>query len=188
MSPSKPAVSAPAVFLALGSNLGDRRGHLAQAGAALGAAPGIRLVAASSLYATAPVGLPGEPEFLNAVVEIRTELAPEALLQTCLEIERGLGRVRDAAAPKGQWRSRPIDIDVLLWGELRQASPTLTVPHPRLQERAFVLLPLAEIAPGWRLEGRTIAEWAAASDASGVRRLPGGAAWIVRESRPAGPR
>jgi len=182
MSLSKPASNAPVAFLALGSNLGDRRSHLAQAVEQLRAAPGVSVTAVSPVYATEAVGMPGEPGFLNAALEIRTELTPEDLLATCLEIERRLGRVRPQ-------RSRTIDIDLLLFEDRRLSAARLTVPHPRMKERAFVLVPLAAIAPGRVLDGRTIAEWASGVDASGVRRLEEGGLGPapVRGIPPAGP-
>src|SRR5471030_2536714 len=114
MSPSKPAVTAPAAFLGLGSNQGDRAALLADALARLDSAPGVRLMALSSLYATAPVGPQDQPEFLNLAVEVSTSLLPQELLATCLGIETALGRVRS-----GRWGPRTIDIDLLLYGDRR---------------------------------------------------------------------
>jgi 2-amino-4-hydroxy-6-hydroxymethyldihydropteridine diphosphokinase len=166
MSPSKPAATAPTAFLSLGSNQGDRAWLLGQALERLGRLPGVQVVAVSSLYATAPVGREDQPEFLNAVAQVRTSLAPRELLTACLQIEAGLGRIRTE-----RWGPRPIDLDLLLHGEARLAEDGLTLPHPRMTERAFVLAPLAEIAPDLRLEGTSIADRAAAIDRSGVRRL-----------------
>jgi 2-amino-4-hydroxy-6-hydroxymethyldihydropteridine diphosphokinase len=168
MSPSKPAVTAPAAFLGLGSNQGDRTALLTEAALRLRRSPGVEILAASSLYATAPVGVLDQPEFLNAVVAVRTSLPPAALLALCQGIEAALGRVRTQ-----RWGPRTIDLDILLYGDLQLAADGLELPHPRLRERAFVLLPLAEIAPELRLEGRTLAEWAAAADPAGIRRLAG---------------
>jgi 2-amino-4-hydroxy-6-hydroxymethyldihydropteridine diphosphokinase len=123
-------------------------------------------MAVSSLYATAPVGREDQPEFLNAAVEIRTTLPPRELLTACLRIEAELGRIRTE-----RWGPRTIDIDVLLYGDRRLAEDGLTLPHPRMQERAFVLAPLAEIAPGLLLDGTTVAVRAEAIDRFGVRRL-----------------
>jgi len=162
MSPSKPAANA---WIALGSNLGDRAAQLA---AALKDLPGegARVCAVSSLYATAPVGLPGAPEFLNAVAAVRTELGPEDLLAACHRLEARRGRIRTGALA-----SRPLDLDLLLYGDLRRADPRLTLPHPRLTERAFVLQPLAEIAPDLLIAGETAAAWAIRVGSAGVRRL-----------------
>jgi len=130
------------------------------------AAPGHRVTAVSSFYATPAVGLPGAPEFLNAAARIETALEPEALLELCLRIETELGRVRS-----GRMESRPIDLDILLYAGFERAGPALILPHPRMLERAFVLLPLAEIAPNEIVRGRTVAEWAARVPAEGIRRL-----------------
>lgn len=163
MSPSKPPASASIAYLGLGSNLGNRRAHLSEALRRLRGHPGIRVIAASSLYATAPVGLKG-PEFLNAAAKIETELRPDALLDACLAVEHELGRVRGTEP-----QSRTIDIDLLVYGGLEQSGERLKLPHPRMTQRAFVLLPLAEIAPDLIVAGRSVADWAAAADRAGVR-------------------
>ena len=169
MSPSRQAVTA---FLALGSNLGDRAGLMAQAVERLNGDPETRVTAVSRLYATEPIGLPGAPEFFNAAVEVRTRRSPGALLELCLSIEAALGRLRT-----GGPASRTADIDLLLFDDLRISEPSLCVPHPRMKERAFVLAPLAEIAPSLELDGRTVADWAAGADSSGVRRLENQRQW-----------
>lgn len=169
MSQSKQAATA---FLALGSNLGDRSALMARAAERLNGDAGTRVSAVSSLYATAPVGLPGAGEFYNAVLELRTPRSPESLLDLCLSIEGDLGRVRTGALA-----SRTIDVDLLLFDDLRMSSPRLCLPHPRMKQRAFVLVPLAEIAPGLVLDGRTIEIWASGADGSGVRRLEGQPGW-----------
>jgi len=127
------------VYVGLGANLGDRAAHLEEAAAALAELGPVRR---SSWYETEPVGLAGAPRFLNGVVRLRTGSEPEALLERALGIETRLGR--DRTRRKG---SRPIDIDILLYGDLIVKTPTLVVPHPRMHERAFVLVPLAELAP-----------------------------------------
>lgn len=130
-------------YVALGSNLGDRWGTLAAAVRRLRAEPGLRLVAASEFYETAPVNCPpGSGEFLNAVAAVETDRSPEDVLQLLLRIERTFGRVR--SAPNSP---RTLDLDVLLHGDHVRNTPELTLPHPRMHERAFVLVPLAEIAP-----------------------------------------
>ena len=132
---------ATAAFIALGANLGDARAALDAAFVALATLPETRLRAASSIYRSAPIDSSG-PDYLNAVVLIDTGLAPHALLAELQGIERVHGRERP-------YRNAPrtLDLDLLLYGDERIATPTLTVPHPRLHERAFVLQPLAEIAP-----------------------------------------
>ncbi len=130
-------------YVALGSNLGDRAAHLEAAIAALRATPGIEVIALSSVRETEPVGGPPQGPYLNAVVALRTELAPRALLERLLEIEAAQGRER------GPERNAPrtLDLDLLLYGDEKIDEPDLVVPHPRMHERAFVLEPLAELAP-----------------------------------------
>jgi 2-amino-4-hydroxy-6-hydroxymethyldihydropteridine diphosphokinase len=131
-------------YIALGSNLGDRRATLGRALAALGEQGGLRVARVSPVYETRPVGGPaGQGPYLNAVAEVETELAPHSLLDVLLAVERDLGRVRDE--PNGP---RTIDLDLLLLGDLIHTDDRLTVPHPRLHERLFVLEPLAQLAPG----------------------------------------
>ncbi len=135
-------------YVALGSNLGDRRAFLHAAAAALGKIAGTRLIAESSLYETLPEGNAPQPLYLNAVVRVETSLTARGLLDSCLDIERTLGRVRPAGGAKG---ARVIDIDVLLFGEQTIDEPGLQVPHPALLGRPFVRIPLADVAtPGLR--------------------------------------
>jgi 3-oxoacyl-[acyl-carrier protein] reductase len=135
---------AATAYIALGSNLGDRLTHLDQALAELRRRPGVAVMRVSSVYETAPVGGPaGQGPYLNAAAELRTILAPAALLQILLDVESGLGRVRtEHDGP------RTIDLDLLLYDNMVRDDPELTVPHPRLHQRLFVLQPLAEIALG----------------------------------------
>jgi 2-amino-4-hydroxy-6-hydroxymethyldihydropteridine diphosphokinase len=131
------------VLLGLGGNVGDPGRQLVAAVDALGAV--LTVTALSSVYRTAPVGFAEQPDFLNLVLVGRTALEPEALLDAAQGVERAMGRVRTFRnAP------RPIDIDVLAYGERIVRAARLTVPHPALHERAFVLVPLAEAAPAWR--------------------------------------
>lgn len=134
-------MAAQQAFIGLGANLGDRGQALAQAVEAMGRLPGTRLVGLSSLYVSAPVDASG-PDFLNAVAMLQTSLEPLALLHALQSIELAAGRERP-------YRNAPrtLDLDVLLHGDLQLDTPELILPHPRMAERAFVLLPLAELAP-----------------------------------------
>ncbi len=130
-------------YIGLGSNLGDRRGYLERALQILRGRPGISVSRVSPFVETAPVGgPPGQGPYLNAAAELQTDLEPEALLRTLLEVERFLGRVRGE-----RHGPRTIDLDLLLYGEAVRSGPELTLPHPRMQDRLFVLEPLAAIAP-----------------------------------------
>ncbi len=134
----------PEAAIALGSNLGDRARTLHTATERLEALG--HVTAVSSFYDTAPVGLLDQPRFLNAAVLLETSLSPVDLLQALLSIERTLGRTRENVPPKGP---RTLDLDLLFYGETVLSTRDLTLPHPALHERAFVLEPLAEIAPAW---------------------------------------
>jgi len=135
-------------YVALGANLGDPVATVKQAVEALKTLPRSRLLTASSLYRTAPVGLKDQPDFINAVVALETELTPAALLDELFAIEARFGRQRSVRnAP------RTLDLDLLLHGEARSNHPAVTLPHPRMHERAFVLAPLAEIAPTLAIPG-----------------------------------
>ncbi|AEB11047.1 2-amino-4-hydroxy-6-hydroxymethyldihydropteridine diphosphokinase [Marinithermus hydrothermalis] len=129
-------------YVALGSNLGDRAGYLLAALSALGRTENIRLARLSRVYETAPVGPSGQGPYLNLVAEIETRLEPQPLLQTLLGIERRLGRVR-----RERWGPRTIDLDLLLYADVVLDAEALTLPHPRLHERAFVLAPLCDLIP-----------------------------------------
>jgi 2-amino-4-hydroxy-6-hydroxymethyldihydropteridine diphosphokinase len=142
-------------FISLGSNVGQKKENIMSAVTELRRTPGVRVERLSSLYETDPVGRTDQPRFLNAVVEIESDLAAEPLLKRLLEIEAALGRVRAE-----RWGPRTIDLDLLLFGQERFSSPALTVPHPRMAERRFVLEPLAELEPDLVLPGddRTVRE------------------------------
>jgi 2-amino-4-hydroxy-6-hydroxymethyldihydropteridine diphosphokinase len=128
-------------FVGLGANLGDPEPHIRCAIAALGELPRTRLLAASSLYRSEPVGVAPQPDFINAVAQLETELSARRLLEELLTVEARFGRERPfPGAP------RTLDLDLLLYGDRVIDEPGLAVPHPRMHERAFVLLPLAEIA------------------------------------------
>ncbi len=153
-------------YVALGSNLGDRHGHLAAAFAALEKLPGTRLLARSGLYETAPVGPPGQQDYLNAAAELSTTLEPLELLDHLLSIEQTRGRIR-----RERWGPRTLDLDLLLHGDRRVSDPRLTLPHPAMLTRAFVLAPLCELSPALLLDGATLAARLESLDRSGVRRI-----------------
>ena len=131
-------------FIGLGSNLGDRAEHLRNAIRAFASTPGISVMQISSMYETEPVGGPPQDDYLNAVIEIDTVLGHRALFDACMTIEHALGRDRGA---EERWGPRSIDCDLLAFGDLVVSDPDLEIPHPRLAERAFVLVPWSEIAP-----------------------------------------
>ena len=171
MSPSKPAKRVQTAYLGLGSNLGDRRAQLAAALGRLAAAPEVRIARVSSVYETTALCLPGQaaqPDYLNLVVELETSLAPHPLLDLCLAIEEKLGRVR-----RERWGARTVDLDILIYGEAElTADARLTLPHPRLCERAFVLAPLADLVPALRVNNDTVTAHLARADATGVGVRP----------------
>jgi len=138
------------VALALGSNLGDRNAHLDAAIAAIRALPSTRIVAVSRWIETDPVGPGVQGKYLNGAALIRTALSPQALLKELHRIEQSRGRVRSRSQ---RWEARTLDIDILTFGDLVLHEPNLTIPHPRLHERRFVLDPLAEIAPDLLISG-----------------------------------
>jgi 2-amino-4-hydroxy-6-hydroxymethyldihydropteridine diphosphokinase len=159
------------IYLGLGSNVGDRRAHLQFAVDAF-RDKGIVPWSCASLYWTQPRDVEDQPWFLNTVLEVRTLLEPELLMQECLSIERMAGRVRDV--PKGP---RPLDIDILIYSDRIVEEPHLSIPHPRFRERRFVLVPLAEIAPGLSdpMTGLTITQLLdLCPDEGVVRREDGG--------------
>lgn len=167
-------------YIALGSNLGDRAAHLREATRELARVGRVRGI--SSLYATEPVGPVRQGDFLNAVVQMETRLLPEDLLAELLEIERRHGRDRNASPPKGP---RTLDLDLLAWEDAVMETPTLTLPHPALAERRFVLVPLVELAPEWRhpVSGKTARQLLAE-----LENTPDGAAARVRKTSPPGGR
>ena len=154
-------------YVALGANLGDPSATIRAAFGALANLPESRVTRCSSLYRTAPVGNTEQPEFINAVAALETTLAPESLLDALLDIEARFGRIR--AEKNGP---RTLDLDLLLYNNQQLNLPRLTLPHPRLHLRAFVLHPLAELAPDLQLPGRgSIAAWLPAVANQGISRL-----------------
>lgn len=161
-----------AVYLSLGGNLGDPAKSMAAALRMLDGDDRTRVTAVSSLYRTPPWGKLDQPDFLNAAAAIETALSPRDLLELCLDVERRLKRVREE-----RWGPRLIDIDILVFGDLVIHETGLEVPHPRMLERAFVLAPLAEIAPELAVGGKSVSERLEAVDTSGIERLPSGREW-----------
>jgi 2-amino-4-hydroxy-6-hydroxymethyldihydropteridine diphosphokinase len=152
-------------YLGLGTNMGDRRLNLQRA--VEGLAPGVRVLAQSPVYETPAWGYEDQAPFLNMAVKGETDLAPQALLAHVKRLEAGLGRT-----PSFRWGPRLIDIDILLYDELVLHSPQLTIPHARLHERAFVLVPLADLAADLvhPLLGQTISQLLASVDSAGITR------------------
>ena len=155
--------------LGLGSNLGDRLAQLSAAIDSLRREPGIESLLVSSFFETAPVGGPDQGEFINAVAVFDTTLTPTQLLALARRCEEGAGRVRVE-----RWGPRTLDVDVLAYDDVVVATRELTLPHPRAVERAFVLVPWAEIDPTFVVNGRSVEEWASAVDDAGVRPMAGG--------------
>lgn len=148
-------------FISIGSNIGDRLNHLKEAVRALHSHEGISVLSVSSIYETEPVGYADQADFLNLATGIETELSAHELLAVCQEIEQELGRVRDV-----RWGPRTVDLDILLYNNDNIEDEDLVVPHPRMHVRAFVLIPLLEIAPtiGHPVTSKLYSEEAAVHD------------------------
>ncbi len=157
-------------YIGLGSNLCDPAVQVRTAMAELEGMRQSRLIARSSLYRTAPVGPADQPDYINAVVALETRLTPRGLLDALQSIERQHGRQRDGT----RWGPRTLDLDILLYGDEQATEPGLQIPHPEMSGRAFVLVPLAEIAPAaLRVPGsRTLAELVEICPREGIARLP----------------
>ncbi|HLH90400.1 MAG TPA: 2-amino-4-hydroxy-6-hydroxymethyldihydropteridine diphosphokinase [Xanthobacteraceae bacterium] len=156
-------------FVAFGGNVGEARATLDRAVARFCDGRVVRLIARSSDYRTPPWGVTDQAPFINLCVLVATELVPHDLLARALDVERAFGRDR---AQEQRWGPRPVDIDLIAYDDLALDDPDLTLPHPRLLERPFVLVPLAEIAPDRRIKGVRIADALARLDAGGIERLP----------------
>jgi len=167
-----PNDAAVRAFLGLGGNIGDPAAAMAAALRALDGDSLVEVAAVSSLYRTPPWGVTDQPDFLNAVVAIDACISARELLELCLEVEASLKRVRDI-----RWGPRLIDIDILLFGDATIDEEGLHVPHPRMLERAFVMLPLAEIGADILVDGRRVSDWAGALDAEGIEKLDGNPDW-----------
>jgi 2-amino-4-hydroxy-6-hydroxymethyldihydropteridine diphosphokinase len=156
--------------IGLGANLGDARASVRGALGMLDLLPSTRLLRTSRLYRTAAWGQTGQPDFINAVVLLETTLDARALLDRLLAIERDFGRIRTS---EDRWGPRTLDLDLLLFGDSVIDEPGLQVPHPHLHERAFALLPLAEIAPELTIPGlATVGELARVMASDGIEALP----------------
>ena len=165
-----PAAPVPA-WVAIGGNQGQVRATLEAAIEAIDALPGTRVLQRSSLYRTPAWGRTDQPDFINGVLAVETTLAAPDLLANLLGNERRFGRLRDEDA--GRWAPRTLDLDLLLHDDQVLELPGLSLPHPRLHERAFVLVPLAEIAPGLVVPGRGRVDGLLAKvDASGIEAIP----------------
>jgi 2-amino-4-hydroxy-6-hydroxymethyldihydropteridine diphosphokinase len=138
-------------YVALGANLGDREATIRAALAELDLVPGVQIVAVSALRETDPVGYLDQPRFLNGAAALETTLAPRELLDVLLAVERRFGRTREGVPAQGP---RTLDLDLLLYGSVEIAEPGLTIPHPRLHERRFVLEPLSELDPSLEVPGK----------------------------------
>jgi 2-amino-4-hydroxy-6-hydroxymethyldihydropteridine diphosphokinase len=154
------------VLIGLGGNLGDPAASMREALTMIGAHDACKVSKVSSFWRTPPWGKTDQPDFINACAEIETSLAPQAFLALCLSIEKKLHRIRTE-----RWGPRSIDIDILFFGDRTIQEEGLTVPHPRITERAFVLVPLAEIAGEVELDGRTVGELAERCEKAEMERV-----------------
>jgi len=160
--------------LGLGGNIGDPVQSMAAALRALNARPDCRVTAVSRLYRTPPWGKTDQDWFFNACALVETALAPEALLDTCLGIERDMKRER-----KERWGPRTIDIDVLTYEGVEQSGGRLELPHPRMTGRGFVLMPLSDVARDLIVAGRTIGDWLQEADVAGIEPASAGSEWCL---------
>lgn len=153
-------------YLALGGNVGDVEQAFRTSLAALRAHAHVSVLKESAIYRTPPWGKTDQPDFLNMAAEIETDLSAHDLLDLCLTIERASGRVREE-----RWGPRTIDLDIIAYDDQTIADERLTVPHPHAHERAFVLAPMADLAPDLMIAGKSVRDWLAQVDASGMTRV-----------------
>jgi 2-amino-4-hydroxy-6-hydroxymethyldihydropteridine diphosphokinase len=156
-------------LVAFGGNVGDVRNTFDRALEEFCDGDAVRLTARSSDYSTPPWGVADQPHFVNLSIAVETSLTPHALLARAQAVERAFGRDR---ARERRWGPRPLDIDLLAYDDIAIDGPELTLPHPRMFERAFVLVPLAEIAPERMIAGQRVRDALAAVDSSGIEKLP----------------
>lgn len=161
-----------AAWLGLGGNIGDVRGALSRALAEMNAHDEISVNQVSPIYKTPPWGVEEQPWFLNCCAEIRTTLIPEALLEVCQMLERQEQRQRTI-----RWGPRTIDIDIVVYEGIEQVEQRLTIPHPRATERAFVIVPLADIAPNLKIGGKSVEHWKSIVDKEGIEPVQAPGNW-----------
>ncbi|MGN6548567.1 MAG: 2-amino-4-hydroxy-6-hydroxymethyldihydropteridine diphosphokinase [Pararhizobium sp.] len=164
--------------LGLGGNIGDPPKTMAKALRFIDARSDTEVLQVSRLYRTPPWGKTDQAWFYNACALVETRLEPDALLAACLEIEQRLKRVREE-----RWGPRTIDIDLLTHGDFESSEPVLTVPHPRMTERGFVMVPLAEIAPDLVVEGHSVANWADVAETQGIEPVSRDGGWWLEDER-----
>lgn len=158
-----PNIDRHAAWLGLGGNLGDPVAAMAEALTRLDVHPDCDVTAVSRLYRTPPWGKTDQDWFFNCAAAVETTLSPHALLDLCLEIERAMKRIR-----LERWGPRTLDMDILAYDDLALDDDRLTLPHPRMRDRAFVLMPLADIAPGLVIRGRVVKAWLIDADKAGI--------------------
>ena len=159
-------------ILGLGGNIGDPRATMAAALQLLDADADISVTAVSSLYSTPPWGITDQPDFLNAVAIVETRLEPRVLLRRCLDVEQELHRVRDK-----RWGPRSVDLDILTYDDLEVSEPGLEIPHPRMMDRAFVLVPLLELTPDLMVSGKRLDDRLAEIGREGISLAAGPDWW-----------
>lgn len=166
-------------YIGLGGNIGDPVVAMAEALHAIDARPDCKVLSVSRLYRTPPWGKTDQDWFFNAAAAVETELTPHALLSLCLEIEQSMKRVRIE-----RWGPRTIDIDILAYDDLAVSDDTLTLPHPRMKDRAFVLMPLADLARDLKIEGETVADRLDTAEKTGIAIADQDRQWWLKHVAP----